>query len=137
VQNQARYGEERYCTLHYEDLTQNPERELEKLTDFLQINWDPALITPTRAGAQWGGNSMFASQFQEISTTPVARWKEKLAQDDALVIEIGAGELMKQFGYTPEAILKANLSSQLAAHWRLMTWPIRRRRGFRSDPSAG
>lgn len=127
LQNLARFGKERYRVVRYEDLTQNPEKELEKLTGFLQIDWDPSLVSPTRAGAQWSGNSMFAAQFQAISSAPVARWKEKLSAAETVVIEIGAGRLMKQFGYTPEAIKKVGVAQRLAARWRLASWPLRRR----------
>jgi len=127
LQNQVLFGKGKYCILRYEDLTQNPQKELERLTKFLEIDWDPTLVAPTRAGEQWGGNSMFATQFQEISTTPVARWEEKLPINDAVVIEIGAGKIMRQCGYEPRMAIKAGFFKRLKAYWRLGTWPIRQR----------
>jgi protein-tyrosine sulfotransferase len=127
MQNQERFGMARYLILRYEDLVLSPEKELEKLMVFLQIEWDPALISPTRAGSQWGGNSMFASQFQEISAKPVGRWKDRLAQDDAIVIEIGARKWIKVCGYHSEAAIEAGFSNRLTARWRLITWQFRRR----------
>jgi hypothetical protein len=127
LQNLARFGAERYYLLRYEDLTQAPEKELEKLAGFLQIDWDPALANPTRAGEQWRGNSMFASQFQAISNAPVARWKEKLSHPEAAVIELGIGRVLETCGYAPEASAAGGMAQRLAARWRLITWPVRRR----------
>ncbi len=131
LQNQAHYGKERYYVLRYEDLTCEPEKELQKLVDFLQIEWDAALVSPTRAGEQWRGNSMFANQFQGISAAPVARWKEALAPSDARVIELGAGRLLEKVGYAPEAFT-GGISHRLSARWRLFTWPLRRRLAAKS-----
>ncbi len=130
IENRARFGAERYYILRYEDLTRSPEEQLQKLKDFLQIEWDVSLIAPTRAGEQWSGNSMFggaANEFKSISAAPVGRWKEKLSTSEALVIEMKMGELLETSGYDPSALSEANAAQKLSANWRLVTWPIRRR----------
>lgn len=124
VENQKRFGVEKYLILRYEDLTQAPQETLRQLTEFLQIDWDASLAAPTRAGAQWQGNSMFAERFQAISAAPVARWKENLSAQDAAVIELIAAAHMKRWGYLLSA--SAGMSS-LAARWRAFSWPLRRR----------
>jgi hypothetical protein len=94
------------------------------LTGFLDIDWNDTLTAPTRAGKGWQGNSMFADRFQAISAAPVARWKEKLSQGDAAVIEVMAGALMDRFGYERSA---ARGVTAWAAQGRTLTWPLRRR----------
>ncbi len=129
-QNLQRFGPDRYYLLKFEDLACNPAEQLQKLKDFLQIDWDASLAAPTRAGARWSGNSMFsgrANEFQSISAAPVGRWKEKLSTGDALVIEKCLGELMESCGYAPSALSRASAAQKLAAGWRLAAWPLRRR----------
>jgi hypothetical protein len=128
--NRERFGPERYYILRFEDLTRSPEEHLQKLKDFLQIEWDASLAAPTRAGEQWSGNSMFsgaANEFKSISAAPVGRWKEKLSLSEALVIEMRLGELLESCGYQPSARSEANVAQKLSATWRLASWPMRRR----------
>jgi hypothetical protein len=79
INNQRTFGEDRYWFVRFEDLARSPEEYLSLLANFLDIDWDPSLINPTRAGQQWGGNSMFEDQFQSISTAPLSRWKDSLS----------------------------------------------------------
>jgi hypothetical protein len=130
MQNRERFGPERYYILRYEDLTHSPEEQLQKLKDFLQIEWNASLAAPTRAGEQWSGNSMFggvANEFNSISAAPVGRWKEKLSFGEALVIELRLGELLETCGYQPSALSEASATQRLSANWRLATWPLRHR----------
>ena len=121
MQNQERFGAGRYTILRYEDLVQSPEASLKKLTEFLQIEWNPSLASPTRAGSQWQGNSMFADQFQSISAAPVARWKDKLSPQEAAIIEWMAGDAMQAAGYRRET------PPAFSTRLRALTWPLRRR----------
>jgi hypothetical protein len=122
-ENRGRFGAARYLILRYEDLTQAPEATLRQLSAFLQIDWDPSLGAPTRAGAQWTGNSMFSDQFQGISAGPVARWRGALSLQDAAVIEIMARSPMDQFQYAREV----GGAAALVARGRSLVWPLRRR----------
>jgi hypothetical protein len=124
--NQKRYGEQRYLLLRFEDLTGQPQVYLRRLADFLQIEWDISLAAPTRAGAQWQGNSMFADQFQAISAAPVARWKSGLSLQDAAVIEWMDRAPMRACHYDPEISNHLSKSSLLGA-WRSLAYPLRRR----------
>jgi len=130
VENQARFGPQRYFILRYEDLARSPEETLKELSDFLQIEWDAALFAPTRAGEQWQGNSMFANQFQGISALPVARWKEQLSPLETLIIELKTRALCQTWGYEDSLLTQPEQtapSQRLAARWRLAVWPLRRR----------
>jgi hypothetical protein len=125
IRNQKQYGGDRYLILRYEDLAQSPEPTLRRLVGFLGIDWDDSLAAPTRAGAQWQGNSMFADRFGGISAAPVARWKDSLPALEAAVIEQMAGGLMRRFDYPRGG---AGLADRLNALWRAATWPVRRRK---------
>ncbi len=127
IENHQKFGESRYKILRYEDLTRSPEQHLKSLVDFLEISWDPSLSAPTRAGEQWQGNSMFANQFQSISSAPVARWKEKLAPVEAAIIALINKPLMDNLGYSEPADWSDPQTPWGAARLRLAAWPIRRR----------
>jgi len=127
-QNLKHYGISRYFILRYEDLVQSPESYLRKLSEFLNIDWDTSLITPTRAGAQWIGNSMFSDRFLGISNSPVARWKDNLSPTDSATIELMSKRYLDTFHYPHETLNNLSFSQALSVRWRVATWPIRRRR---------
>ncbi len=122
-QNIERYGEQCCRLIRYEDLVRKSQETLNQITDFLGIDANPTLAQPTRAGASWKGNSMFADQFSAISTTPLGRWKETLEPSEAAVIELMAADAMSALHY--EAVSAHSLSS----FWRAATWRVRRKFG--------
>ncbi len=138
LQNQQRYGAQRYRVVRFEDLTGAPATHLPQLADFLQIEWDASLAAPTRAGAQWQGNSMFAEQFNVISAAPVARWKSGLPPQDAAVIEWMDRSPMQTYQYSPE-ISNHISATALSGGLRALTYPLRRRlaRLKQARPNAG
>jgi hypothetical protein len=126
IQNRQQFGDEHYRMVRYEDLVTHPEKYAQELMAFLGIDWNPASTSPTRAGQQWQGNSMFSEQFSEISAAPVGRWKEKLQLEEALVIEQISEAEMLMMDYDLIAsdspfIVKSKARVRVAA------WPIRRR----------
>lgn len=62
--------------IQYEDLLKEPEKVMKKVCDWVGINWDNFLLSPTFLGQQWGGNSMHNQKFQGISVKPIGRHKE-------------------------------------------------------------
>jgi len=133
VENQTKLGEDKYLILRYEDLVHHPKETMQKLTAFLVIDWDSSLLQPTRAGKNWGGNSMFNDAFESISDKPIGRWQQELSPEDTLIIETMSGDLMNKFGYksafTENGVLanKQNTVLMLQVLWRVNTWKIRRK----------
>jgi hypothetical protein len=99
LRNRDRYGSDRYLLLRFEDLTNMPDARLADLCHFLGIDDHPSLRQPVRGGKPWGGNSMFADQFAEISASPVGRWAETLKPDEVASLEVIAGSVMQQLSY--------------------------------------
>jgi hypothetical protein len=120
MQNVARYGALRYWLLRYEDLAQQPAETLRELCHFLEIEDHPSLHAPTRGGAAWQGNSMFAERFDEISSAPLDRWKVELPAEEAGVIAALARPEMKRLGYAIQPI--AARSRLRALSWRARRW---------------
>jgi len=101
--NQARFGKERYLILRFEDLLSDPENVLLQIREFLEIEDHEILRQPTRAGRQWGGNSMFGDKFSQVSQTPMGRWKDSLDIRSLEKIEAALNSLMTRWGYIPES----------------------------------
>jgi sulfotransferase family protein len=122
ISNQLRYGTGQYLLMRYEDFTNDPEGSIGHLCSFLGIDDDPALRNPTRAGKSWGGNSMFADQFQGISRAPVGRWHNVLSHRDCFVIEALSSNLMDAMHYkrTQKGHRGIGLSLRLETYKTLM-----------------
>jgi hypothetical protein len=86
----------------YEDLTLDPKTAMQKVCDYVEVNFDPEIVlNPTKVGRSWGGNSAVGTRFAEISTAPVMRWKNELHEDEIGWVEWHCRDLMLEFGYEP------------------------------------
>src|SRR2546429_1619762 len=65
-------------------------------------DFDPnTVLTPTKVGHFWSGNSAARVNFSEISTEPVTRWERELSDDEIGWVEWHCRDLMPEFGYEP------------------------------------
>src|SRR5947207_3180807 len=86
----------------YEDLALDPKMSMQKVCDYLEINFDPEIVlNPTKVGRSWAGNSAAGVRFAEISTAPVTRWKNELHEGEVGWVEWHCRDLMPEFGYEP------------------------------------
>jgi len=75
---------------------------MEEVCAYLEINFDPdTVLTPTKVGQFWSGNSAARVNFSEISTEPVTRWERELSEDEIGWVEWHCRDLMPEFGYEP------------------------------------
>ncbi len=117
--NRAAYGADRYLEVRYEDLTQDPERELRRVREFLGIGDHPTLRQPTRGGGRrsWKGNAV-EKHFAGIDSSQVGCWRDHVPAHKIRVLEAILGETMKLHGYAPE--LETSLAARLEGGlWRL------------------
>lgn len=96
--NAERFGDD-YLVLRFEDLAANPEREMHRVADFLEISFDEVLIKPTIWGLPWAGNNFEGRKFANVSNVNTNRWRERITSHEAQVIEFYFEELMDYFGY--------------------------------------
>ena len=69
---------------------------------YLDIEFDPdTVLTPTKVGRFWSGNSAARINFSQISTEPVSRWERELSEDEIGWVEWHCRDLMPEFGYEP------------------------------------
>ena len=108
-----------YLELRYEDLVTDTEPNLRRIAEFLELAWDPAMLTyyehaaermaemardlpatdgkPTRPGEE----RMQAHAMTQKPPDPSAmyRWKEKMSPEDVAAFDAAAGELLAELGY--------------------------------------
>ena len=103
--------------VRYDDLATDPSPTMKKVCDYLEIAFDPEIVlTPTKIGRSWSGNSAAQTDFSEISSEPVSRWEHELSEDEIGWVEWHCRDLMPGFGYEPR------LKQRSLRHW---TKPIR------------
>jgi hypothetical protein len=87
----------------YEKLVCEPARTMEEVCKYLEIEFDPdTVLTPTKVGQFWSGNSAARIHFSQISTEPATRWQRELSEDEIGWIEWHCRDLMPEFGYEPK-----------------------------------
>ncbi len=99
--NQDRFGAERYLIVRYEDVATEPEVTLQHVAEFLGIRFQKSLLTPTFCGKPWRGNNHEQKKFNAISGDNVNRWRERIDDHEAKVLEYHFKDLMERYGYDP------------------------------------
>lgn len=87
----------------YEKLVLETPAVMQQVSAFLGVRYDPAiLLTPTKAGKFWAGNSASETKFSQISAEPLTRWQNELSEDEIGWVEWHCRDLMPRFGYQPQ-----------------------------------
>ena len=107
--------------IRYEDLVGDPAPPMQRICDFLEISFDRnVLLTPTKAGKFWAGNSATEREFSRVSEERADSWQNELSEAEIGWVEWHCRELMPHFGYTPRSLHRS-----LLHHW---VRPIRQER---------
>ena len=95
-------GDKTLFLVPYEKLILEPGEWMKQICAFLEIEYDPAIVlTPTKAGKFWEGNSATETAFSRISTEPLTRWQSDLSEEEIGWVEWHCRDLMPEFGYEP------------------------------------
>jgi hypothetical protein len=102
---QERLDSRHLLRMHYEDLLEDPERELRRLCDFLGEKFEAQLLNHASTGAARKGAGL--SESWENTGRPILRgnsgkWRKGLTRVELESVESEAGELMKRLGYAVE-----------------------------------
>ncbi|MGV7235034.1 MAG: sulfotransferase family protein [Nitrosomonadaceae bacterium] len=92
AQRQGNMIPDRYFELHYEDLTSDPEAWMQNICRFLQVHFDPKLITLSRARDFTGSSDTVIVKREEY-------WQDYLSADKIDALECIAGKTMHRLGY--------------------------------------
>ncbi len=107
-----------YMELRYEDLVADPEPQLRRIADFVDLPWDPAMLE-YHLGAEdrmkdvirdfhpMGGGTITAEERKRQhelvskppSSTRAGRWRTEMSAEDRRAFEQVAGKLLVELGY--------------------------------------
>jgi hypothetical protein len=99
---EVRAGDVPGLFVQFEQLVGDPVTVMKAICDYLEINFDPAVVlSPTKIGEPWGGNSTAQIAFSQVSAEPASRWEMELSEDEIGWVERHCRDLMPEFGYQP------------------------------------
>lgn len=97
--------------IEYHRVLDEPAEVLGRVCGFLGVAYSPAVLTPTKWGRAWSGNSSGEETFAAISHEPVDRWRKVLTPAEIGWIEWHCRGAMEALGYEPL------LSRRQLRHW--------------------
>ena len=117
----AEAGEIPAIMTRYEDLVADAARAMERICKYLGIRFErEVVLTPTKAGKLWLGNSAAERDFTTISSERARSWERELTPEEIGWVEWHCRELMPHFGYEPRLV-----RWRFTSHWAK---PIRQER---------
>ncbi len=111
VINEKIIGRDNYFFTKYDDMVKNPNKELEKISKFLDIDKSKFNMKPTFCGLDWPGNNMSNKKFSKISSSQSGSWKERIDDEEAALMEFHFKDVFEKFNFkfffSPEEQLDA------------------------------
>jgi len=97
--NLRRFSAKRYLILRMEDVVSKPRETMGKICSFLGIPFRDSLMKPTFLGVPWAGNNFENMSFGQVSKANLNRWKERITEHEAKVLEFYFRDLMQKYRY--------------------------------------
>jgi len=119
-------GEQRVLRLHYESLTQEAEKSVRKVCDFLDETFEPGMLRffetkdaqkSARLSKSWENTG------SPILTNNSRKYLSGLSQNEIRWVECITGELMDRLGYERELPVESNVSLERSSIWT--RWKVR------------
>ena len=128
-------GTARYHEVRYEQLVEDPERELRTICSFLELSWNPAMLDyPERVAGALPDDRRSQHRHEDRPPTKGLRdWRTEMPAADVAAFEAVAGDLLDELGYErgappPVASLRAKVAMHRArALARRVAWSVRAR----------
>ena len=98
----VRAGEIRGFVVQFEQLVSEPANIMKEVCDYLEVQFNPEVVlTPTKVGEPWGGNSAAQTAFSKITAGPASRWEKESSEAEIGWVEWHCHDLMQELGYEP------------------------------------
>lgn len=97
--NLLKLGQNRFKSLTFERLVSSPEVVARDIADFAGWQFSECMKKTTIMGVATRGNNYEGDPFMEITRQNVARWRDRITEFEAKVIEFHLGDLMERHGY--------------------------------------
>ena len=98
--NTKALGTDHFMVLSFEALAQDPEASMREVAKFAGVDFTPALTSPSIMRLPTAGNNYDEQQFFKVTARNVGRWRERISDEEAQVIEFHLGDIMERFGYS-------------------------------------
>ena len=86
--------------VRYEDLVDDPARELQRICDVAGLMWDPAMLAFHEAAAGYvPDQSWMSGVHRPVNRSSLQRWRTDLTSPQVRAIEAVCGTLMDELGY--------------------------------------
>lgn len=137
VERGRRYGEQlgrdRYLEVRYEELVADPERQVRTLCDFIDLDFDDAMLRYfERADVVPDGlRPHLARGHQNLKKPPtqgMRDWRGEMTAEDAALFQVLAGDLLEQLGYETLADTPSPRTRMNAGRARLVVQTRRAKR---------
>ena len=101
---------ENYHVLKYEDLLSETESTIKSICSFLDLEFNQSLLSPTKNGEIWSGNSTSNTKFCSVSTKNIDKWKSSFHPLDIYYVNRLFSSFLKSYNYnllpTPNGFYK-------------------------------
>lgn len=96
----VRAGDVSGLFVRFEQLLREPTTVMKNICDYLEVAFEAdVVLTPTKVGEPWGGNSAVQIAFSKVSDEPASRWENELSEDEIGWVEWHCRDVMPEFGY--------------------------------------
>ena len=99
ILNEKIIGSDNYFFTKYDEMVKNPNKELEKISKFLDIDKSKFNMKPTFCGLDWPGNNMNNKKFSKISSSQSGSWKERIDDEEAALMEFHFKDVFEKFNF--------------------------------------
>ena len=130
-----RVGPGHYEEVRYEQLVAEPERELRRICDFVDIGFEPQMLD--YAGRVDVSAKPHQQSLAKPPTTGLRDWRAQMSPADVAAFEAVAGDLLRELGYGAEASptvsgrwSRRRYAARVAA-WRAASYALRRSPAWR------
>jgi hypothetical protein len=131
-------GPGRYLEIRYEDLVEDPQRELKSICDFLGLQYDPAMLdyTATAPHDALPRATHYNPRLMQPLLRHVRSWERHMPDRQVEVFEAVAGDVLSQLGY-PRRHPNPGPAARLQASLARMGVPLGRLKGENKSDARG
>jgi hypothetical protein len=94
----------RFIEVRYENLLQNPEAEMQRLSQLLHLNYNPDIFNYYQS--EESRNTSIAGKMWENVAKPIfnnsKKFLKELSPEEIIIFEAVAGDILQKLGYEPE-----------------------------------
>ncbi|MDY7021655.1 MAG: sulfotransferase, partial [Cyanobacteriota bacterium] len=122
----ATLAQDRYYEIHYESLVLQPEETLQRLCQWLELEYDPEMLQyyqQANRNISQEHRGLFELISKPVEPSRVQAWKRSLSAQDVADFESVAGDLLLKLGYELSGA-KIPLQTQIIRQLREKVGPV-------------